>query len=71
MAKWHPIETAPKTAYILLAYRYQFGPRVSQGSYSEGRNAWLTYEGTLVAHTDDLLGWMPLPEAPQEKVRQS
>jgi hypothetical protein len=68
MVKWHPAETAPRDTDLLLAL-YWDGPLVlvahhfADGSWCEGG------VGGLQLKAEAILGWMPLPEPPKEKVR--
>ena len=75
MAKWQPIETAPKDADILLYGPSSDGPRVTEGYWMKAQYDyefdrthpafWFSMDGGFTKKYPPT-HWMPLPEPPPQ-----
>lgn len=64
--EWRPAETAPETLTVLAAYVFSGEAHVAFAR-REGSRSW--FIGTnLILRDEDVLGWIPLPEAPAQKI---
>ena len=64
MSEWQPIETAPKGAAVLLAYKFGLGSAIG---HKDEAGMWHGHEGS--DWRDGLARfshWMPLPDPPAD-----
>lgn len=73
MPEWQPIETAPKDGAVILVCKRP--PKYGRGNWKWGSVRLASWQGTYwllmhqsgqYAQDDDLTGWMPLPEPPEQ-----
>lgn len=59
---WQPIETAPKAgAEVLIYVNGHDHPSVG---WCDHKDAWWSWDTDRPIKTRDIIGWMPMPEAP-------